>query len=114
MGIPSLIKLTPDVTDWLASGEARGKPVQLFQQRPAILLLLYNHHIYYPSNFYAHQLCRLYFISLQPHVNKRNPISFFVLPLLDGIRLKPQFRVKQQASNVLIETGHRYLRSLML
>ena len=52
-GTPSLIKLTSDVTDWLSSGEARGKPGQLFQLRPAILLLLNNHHIYYPSNFQA-------------------------------------------------------------
>ncbi|CDQ11517.1 hypothetical protein AFERRI_560066 [Acidithiobacillus ferrivorans] len=68
-GTPSLIKLTSDVTDWLSSGEARGKPGQLFQHRPAILLLLNNHHIYYPSNFQAWQLRRLYFISLQPQMN---------------------------------------------
>jgi hypothetical protein len=53
-------------------------------------------------------------VSRQPHVNKRNPIPFLVFPLLDGIRLEPQFRVKQQASNVLIETRHCYLGGLVL
>ncbi len=52
-------------------------------------------------------------ISLQQHVNKRNPISFFVLPFLDGVGLKSQFRVKQQAGNILIETRHGYFGGLM-
>jgi hypothetical protein len=42
-------------------------------------------------------------------VNKCNPISFLVFPFLDCIRLKTQFRVKQQASNVLVETRYCYL-----
>lgn len=53
-------------------------------------------------------------ISRQPHVNKSNPNPFLVFPFLDGIWLKPQLRVKQEASNVLIETRHRYLGGLML
>lgn len=53
-------------------------------------------------------------VSRQPHVNKRNPVSFLVFPFLDGIGLKPQFRVKQEAGNILIETRYCYLGGLML
>lgn len=52
-------------------------------------------------------------ISRQTHVNERNPASFPVFSPLDGIRLKPEFWVQQQAGDVLIEAGHGYLAGQM-
>ena len=46
-------------------------------------------------------------------MNQRKPIAFPVLSLLDGIGLKPEFWIEQQASKVLIEAGHADLGGQM-
>ena len=56
---------------------------------------------------------RVRWLARQSHVNERNPVSVLVFPFLNGIRLKSQFGVEQQARKVLMETGYPDLGGLM-